>query len=125
MKTVLRRVKLKGVIYGAQENIKQWGCRDIGSYALVREPDNKSDPNAIKVALFGKYFMGYVPRELACWLAPQIDSGKHFLALFVRRNEHPYKDIVGLTVDIVELTNEGANRLAANCEKPNDLATHS
>ena len=108
MRTVLRRVKLKGVIYGdAQENIRRWGCKDIGSYALVREPDNKSDPNAIRVALFRRYFMGYIPKEIAAWLAPMMDAGQNFLAVFVSRNEHPdHKDRLGLTVDIVQLPHD-------------------
>ena len=108
MKTVLRRVKLKGVTFeDAQENIRRWGCKDIGSYALVREPDNKSDSNAIRVALFRRYFMGYIPKEIAAWLAPMMDAGQNFLAIFVSRNEHPdHKDRLGLTVDIVQLPHD-------------------
>jgi hypothetical protein len=123
MKTVLRRVKLKGVTFeDAQENIRNLGCRDIGSYALVREPDNKSDPNAIRVALFRRHFMGYIPKEIAAWLAPQMDAGQNFLAIFVSRNEHPdHKDRLGLTVDIVQLPHDEP-REKEHCERPNDLA---
>ena len=68
--------KLAGVSYGdAQENVRTFGCRDIGSYALVREPDNKHDPNAIRVEVGGK-FMGYVPKETAQDLAPMMDAAK-------------------------------------------------
>ena len=44
--------KIVGATQGdAQENIKRFGCKDIGSYALVREKDNPHDPNAIQVVL--------------------------------------------------------------------------
>ena len=44
--------KLVGVtIDDAQRNIKKFGCRDIGSFALIREPDNPHDSNAIRVEL--------------------------------------------------------------------------
>ena len=58
-------IKLVGVTVGdAQENIKKFGCKDIGSFALVREPDNSHDSNAIRVELAGLY-LGYVPRHIA------------------------------------------------------------
>jgi hypothetical protein len=95
-------IKLVGVKVGdAQENIKKFGCRDIGSFALVREPDNPHDPNAIRVELAGLY-LGYVPRHIAKDLAPQMDAGRRLIALFVNRNEHPLFDTLGLTVKIVE-----------------------
>ena len=99
---VRNRFKLVGVtVEDAQENIKKFGCEDIGSFALVREPNNPHDPNAIRVELAGLY-LGYVPRDIAKDLAPQMDAGKIFMAFFVNRNEHPFHDTVGLTVEIVE-----------------------
>jgi hypothetical protein len=95
-------IKLVGVkVDNAQENIKKYGCKDVGSFALVREPDNPHDPNAIRVELAGLY-LGYVPRNIANDLAPQMDAGRRYMALFVSRNEHPFHDTVGLTVKIVE-----------------------
>ena len=95
-------IKLAGVtIDDAQENIKKFGCEDIGSFALVREPDNPHDPNAIRVELAGLY-LGYVPRHIAKDLAPQMDAERRLIALFVSRNEHPFHDTVGLTVKIAE-----------------------
>lgn len=103
-----RTLKLAGVTAeDAQKNIKKFGCKDIGSYALVREPDNPHDPNAIRVALAGAFYMGYVPKDIAKDLAPEMDKGKRFIALFVSRNEHPLFDTVGLTVKIVEYPYEG------------------
>jgi hypothetical protein len=96
-------VKLAGVSFGdAQDNIKQFGCQDIGSYALIREPDNHYDPYAIKVSLFDIWFVGYVPKYIAQEIAPLMDEGRTFLAEFICRNEHPYEPLVGLTVRIVE-----------------------
>ena len=97
--------KLAGVSFGgAQENIKKFGYRDIMTYAIIREPDNIHDPNAIRVSLFDLFFMGYVPKHIARDLAPLMDSGRNFRAYFVQRNEHPYHDQVGMTVKIVETT---------------------
>lgn len=71
--------KLAGVSFGdAQENIKKFGCQDIGSYALIREPDNSHDANAIKVSLFDIWFMGYVPKVIAKDIAPMMDAGRMF-----------------------------------------------
>ena len=97
--------KLAGVSFGdAQKNIKQFGCEDIGFYALIREPDNPYDPNAIKVSLFDIWPMGYISGGLAKELAPLMDEGQAFSAEFVCRNEYPPHERVGLTVRIVETT---------------------
>lgn len=94
--------RLSGVIFGdAQKNIKTFGCKDIGTYALVREPENPHDPNAIRVEV-GGYFMGYIPKQIAQTLAPMMDDGRTFIAELVRRNESPRFKRVGLTVRIVE-----------------------
>lgn len=96
-------VRLTGVTYDdAQENIQLFGCKDIGSFALVREPDNPYDTNAIRVTI-GDKKLGYIPKAQAKKLAPEMDAGKDFIALFVRRNESPFHDIVGLTVKIIEI----------------------
>jgi hypothetical protein len=82
--------KLAGVSYGtAQDNIKQFGCPDTGYYALIREPDNPHDSDAIAVSLCGIWHMGYIPSDLAAELAPIMDAGKELDAEFVCRNEHP------------------------------------
>ncbi len=95
--------RLSGVSFGdAQKNIKMFGCEDIGTYALVREPQNPHDANAIRVEV-GGYFMGYVGRQIARWLAPEMDGGRKFRAEYLCRNKHPYHDIVGLTIRIVEV----------------------
>lgn len=98
-------VRLTGVTFdGCQDNIRKWGCPDIGSYAIIREPDNQYDPNAVRVSLFGMFHVGYLPRELAAQIAPLMDSGRTFLAMFVCRNEYPHYERIGMTVKIVETT---------------------
>jgi hypothetical protein len=100
-----RVIRLVGVTRGdedRQRNIMMFGCRDIGSYALVREPKNPFDPNAIRVEL-GEYLLGYIPRADARELAPLMDSGRRLIAYFVCRNEHPLYKTVGLTVRIEEV----------------------
>ena len=95
--------RLSGVSFGdAQKNIKMFGCEDIGTYALVREPENPHDANAIRVEV-GGYFMGYVGRQIARWLAAKMDGGRRFRAEYLRLNKHPYHGTVGLTIRIVEV----------------------
>ena len=56
-------VRLVGVSFGnAQENIKTFAKPDIRWFAMLREPDNQHDPNAIRVALFGEFFHGVRPQ---------------------------------------------------------------
>jgi len=103
-------VRLTGVTYDdVQENIKMFGCKDIGTFALVREPDNTYDKNAIRVAI-GDKKLGYIPKAIARDLAPEMDAGKDFLALFVKRTESPYHDTVGLMVKIVEYARDGISQ---------------
>jgi len=100
-----RIIRLAGVTRGGedrQKNVRMFGCKDIGSYALVREPNNSADPNAIKVQV-GEYLLGYVPRADAKDIAPMMDSGRNFIAYFVSRNEHPRYETIGLTVRIEEI----------------------
>lgn len=97
--------KLNGVTFGdCQANIRQWGCDDIGTFAVIREPDNPHDPNAVRISLFDLYDVGYLPARVAQDIAPLMDEGRTFLAEFVCRNEYAPYERVGLTVRIVETT---------------------
>src|SRR5512136_950752 len=99
-----RIFRLAGVTRGdedRQKNIKMWGCEDIASFALVREPGNPSDPKAIRVELAGDV-LGYIPRPHAKEIAPMMDRGKCFTAYFVCLNKHPDHETVGLTVRVEE-----------------------
>lgn len=49
---------------------------------LVREPKNQFDPNAVKVILMehtSGLHIGYLPRDIASMLAPQMDEGNIWL----------------------------------------------
>ena len=97
--------RLAGVTFdNCQANIRQYGCPDIGTYAVIREPDNSHDFNAVRVSLFGIYEMGYLPSRVARKIAPLMDAGRTFLAEFVCRNEYGAYENIGLTVRIVETT---------------------
>jgi hypothetical protein len=105
-----RIIRLAGVTRGdedRQRNIKMFGCKDIGSFALVREPNNFYDKNAIRVEV-GEYLLGYIPRGHAKDLAPLMDEGRTFTAFFVSRNEDPSHMTVGLTVRIEEYPSQEA-----------------
>jgi len=95
--------KLAGVTFNnAQENINRFGFQDVGGFALVREPENLYDENAIRVVFCG-LFMGYIPSKLSQVIAPMIDEGERYYAKFISRNESPFHETVGLTVQIVEM----------------------
>ena len=97
-------IKLAGVSYGAcQENIKMYAGPGVGDFELIREPDNPHDHKAIRVALFGHFKLGYIPRQIARELAPLMDSGRSFVAEYQFRNQSPYHDQLGLSVKIKEL----------------------
>ena len=100
-----RIIRLAGVTRGdedRQKNIKMWGCEDIASFALVREPHNSFDPNAIRVEIAG-HILGYIPGPHAKEIAPMMDRGRRFIAFFVSLNKHPDHETVGLTVRVEEL----------------------
>ena len=97
------QTKLAGVTFdNCQANIRQWGCSDIGTYAVVREPNNPYDSNAVRISLFDIWEMGYLPSHVARKVAPLMDSGRNFRAEFVCINEYAPYENVGLTVRIIE-----------------------
>ena len=93
---------LAGTSY-CQENIKKFAGPGIGDYEMVGEPNNPHDKNAIKVALFGHFEFGYIPRSIAKELAPLMDNGGCFVAEYQFRNGSPNYDTIGLTVNIKEV----------------------
>ena len=66
---------------------------------LRRDPDNPHDPNAIAVhGAEGEQF-GWVPRELAAEIAPEIDAGQQWSAVVLReQRESPRDPRTGLTM---------------------------
>jgi len=67
------RQKALAKLYQAQQH------RESLFYHVEREPGNEHDANAIKVLVAGRdqppVHIGYIPRELAAELAPQMDAG--------------------------------------------------
>jgi len=99
------QTKLVGVSFGnCQRNIKLLGNPGINIFDLKREPNNPHDPNAIWVG-FGKFEMGYLPKNVAKKIAPYMDNGKKLAAEFVSLNQMPNQELIGMTVKITELTN--------------------
>lgn len=95
--------KLAGVSYGdRQTNIKSFAYSDLTDCKLIREPENKYDHNAVKVVV-GSLEMGYLPKMVAANIAPEMDSGKRFIAKFECLNRHHAHEQVGLRIKIVEV----------------------
>jgi hypothetical protein len=63
------------------------------SLELRRQPDNPHDPNAIAVhdAAVGEQ-VGWVPRELAAELAPELDTGRSWAAVVLREQRRSPRD---------------------------------
>jgi hypothetical protein len=58
---------------------------------LCRDPENEHDPNAIAV-LAGGDQVGWVPRELAAELAPELDAGRPWTAVVLREQRRSPRD---------------------------------
>lgn len=84
-----------------QENVKRFGCKDIGSYELVRETDNPYDRNAISVRL-AQFKLGYIPSCNNTLLAREMDAGKKFSATFHRRRDGMKGGFIGLEIVVKE-----------------------
>jgi hypothetical protein len=66
---------------------------------LRRDPGNEHDPNAIAVHASGGEQLGWVPREIAEQLAPELDSGKPWSAVVLREQRASPRDPrTGLTM---------------------------
>lgn len=60
---------------------------------LRRDPENEHDPNAIAVHPDGGgEQLGWVPRELAAELAPQLDAGRSWAAVVLREQRRSPRD---------------------------------
>lgn len=75
------RPERSGIPVVGTSHYRGWGQRrGQGQVALLREPSNSYDPNAI-VVLNGRTKIGYLPRERAAIIAPMLDvSGQRQVA---------------------------------------------
>ncbi len=81
--------KVRGVTFDhRQKLLKRLSLYPITDVRLifVREPDNQYDANAIKVLAEvkgkGSAMIGYVSKEIAATLSPELDNGKQALVMF-------------------------------------------
>ncbi len=73
---MLYHTKVAGVTFeGRQDIIK--GLHSGTDIMFERDPENKYDPNAVKVLAEGKH-IGFLPR--GSWVAKEMDNGKRFKA---------------------------------------------
>ncbi len=64
-----------------------------GALQLRRDPANPHDPNAIQVhPSDGGAQVGWVPRELAAELAPELDAGRPWSAVVLREQRRSPRD---------------------------------
>ncbi len=72
---------------------------------LRRDPNNEHDANAIAVHVPGGAQLGWVPREIAAELAPQIDAGEPWCAVVLREQRASPRDPrTGLTLLLAQDT---------------------
>ena len=68
---------------------EQWQEMQVGDpLDLIREPENRHDRNAIRVAWRG-HQLGYVPRAENRAVAQAMDQGDKLVARISRLSEHP------------------------------------
>jgi hypothetical protein len=66
---------------------------------LRRDANNEHDPNAIAVHAAGGEQVGWVPREIAAELAPELDAGRPWAAVVLREMRPSPRDArAGLTM---------------------------
>jgi hypothetical protein len=98
----LRELVVAGVAGAARfhEDVLQSAALAPGAMlSLRREPANEHDPNAIAVLAADGAQVGFVPREVAATLAPQIDAGRTWSAIVLReRRPSPRDPRSGLTM---------------------------
>ena len=83
---VARGLRVAGVAGAARHHAEALESDDAAPgrpLELRRDPGNEHDPNAIMV-LAGGELIGFVPRELAAELAPELDAGRPWSAVALR-----------------------------------------
>jgi HIRAN domain len=91
-----RGLRVAGVAGAAAHHQEAVGKEDVGpgrALELRRDPANEHDPNAIAVYPAGDgEQVGWVPRELAAELAPELDAGRPWSALALREQRRSPRD---------------------------------
>jgi hypothetical protein len=87
-----RGIRIAAVAGAARHHAEALESAELGTpLALRRDPANEHDPNAIQV-LAGEAQIGWVPRELAAELAPEIDAGRPWSAVVLREQRASPRD---------------------------------
>jgi hypothetical protein len=94
-----RGIHIAGVAGAAAHHAEALEQPQLGApLTLQRDPANEHDPNAIQVLADGDQ-IGWVPRELAAEIAPEIDAGRPWSAIALReQRESPRDPRTGLTM---------------------------
>jgi HIRAN domain len=86
-------LRVAGVAGAGQHHAEALESADIAPGArleLRRDPENEHDTNAIQVRAGDQ--VGWVPRELAEELAPQLDAGRPWSAVVLREHRRSPRD---------------------------------
>ncbi|MDR3502220.1 MAG: HIRAN domain-containing protein [Legionella sp.] len=99
-----QNIKLTGVTQGNAQDVIQQIVLEAGveDFTFCREPDNPYDQFAVRVDCCTMY-VGYVPRVIAKKVAKVMDSGRNLKGLLKKINRSPGHQILGLTIDILDL----------------------
>jgi hypothetical protein len=94
-----RGLRIASVAGAARHHAEALESPALGApLALRRDPANEHDPNAIQV-VSGDEQIGWVPRELAAELAPELDAGRTWSAVALREQRASPRDPrTGLTM---------------------------
>jgi hypothetical protein len=92
-----RGVHVVGVAGAGQHHGEALARAEVGPGAVLelrRDPDNEHDPNAIQVWAAGPAGeqLGWVGRELAAALAPELDAGRPWSAVVLREHRRSPRD---------------------------------
>jgi hypothetical protein len=89
-------LRVAGGAGAAQHHAAAVASEDVGpgrELELRRDPANEHDPNAIAVhPAGGGEQLGWVPRELAADLAPELDAGRPWTAVVLREQRRSPRD---------------------------------
>ena len=94
-----RGLRIAAVAGAARHHAEALDAPALGApVTFRRDPANEHDPNAIEVRA-GDLQIGWVPRELAAELAPELDAGRPWSAVVLREQRPSPRDPrAGLTM---------------------------
>ena len=97
-----RGLRVAGVAGAGRHHADALAIEDVGpgrALELRRDPENPHDPFAIAVHAPGGAQVGWVPREIAAELAPELDRGARWAAVVLREHRgSPRHPRTGLTM---------------------------